>query len=278
MTKFPTSQRATLEFLSSLKVQLFPNPSSGETKITFRLFNNDHTWNLDNLNLALGLHGGGSRMTPIRWDVDDLWRILTGEGTYDSKRSSITSVRHPALRYTLKLFSNTILGRQEGIRVRKDDLYMLHHMLHVEPIDIGSFFIQQLQHVANNNTNGGKIVQGGLITRIATYLGYNEELKRDGFVDGIDADINNWSFTHSSLRNQAPLLPEPPVPSSPLEGARVSPMSVEQALTKLQQSVDQIKAEQKEIKDHLASLSKAFTDFGVWLRSQGFQNPPLPPQ
>uniref|UniRef100_A0A803M5N8 Arabidopsis retrotransposon Orf1 C-terminal domain-containing protein n=1 Tax=Chenopodium quinoa TaxID=63459 RepID=A0A803M5N8_CHEQI len=158
MTKFPTSQRATLEFLSSLKVQLFPNPSSGETKITFRLFNNDHTWNLNNLNLAFGLQGGGSRMTPIRWDVDDLWRILTGEGTYDSKRSSITSVRHPALRYTLNILSN-----------------------------IGAFFIQQLQHVANNNTTGGKFVQGGFITHIANYLGYNEELKRDGFVDGIDA-------------------------------------------------------------------------------------------
>uniref|UniRef100_A0A803MBU4 Arabidopsis retrotransposon Orf1 C-terminal domain-containing protein n=1 Tax=Chenopodium quinoa TaxID=63459 RepID=A0A803MBU4_CHEQI len=60
MTKFQTSQRATLEFLSSLKVQLFPNPLSGETKITFRLFNNDHTWTLDNLNLALGLQGDGS--------------------------------------------------------------------------------------------------------------------------------------------------------------------------------------------------------------------------
>uniref|UniRef100_A0A803MBU5 Uncharacterized protein n=1 Tax=Chenopodium quinoa TaxID=63459 RepID=A0A803MBU5_CHEQI len=127
-------------------------------------------------------------------------------------------------------------------RVRKDELYMLHNMLHVEPIDIGAFLIQQLQHVANNNTTGGKIVQGGFITRIETYLGYNEDLKIYGFVDGIDdveipssrlkkkdgttlwcthkeegallspekmslKDMNNWSFTHSSLRDQAPLLP-----------------------------------------------------------------------
>uniref|UniRef100_A0A803M3C3 Arabidopsis retrotransposon Orf1 C-terminal domain-containing protein n=1 Tax=Chenopodium quinoa TaxID=63459 RepID=A0A803M3C3_CHEQI len=232
MTKLPTSQRATLEFLSSLKVNFFSNPSSGETKITFRLFKNNHTWTLDELNLALGLHVDGSRMTPTRWDVDGFWRILSGEGRYNSKGSSITSARHPAMCYTLKFFSNTIFGRQEGSRVRKDELYMLHHMLHAEPINVGAFLIQQLQHVANNNTTGGKIVQGGFITRIATYLGYNEDIKKDGFVDGThtveipctwvkkkdgttlwcthgdeDAlpspeemslkDKNNWSFTHS---------------------------------------------------------------------------------
>ncbi|KAL2935338.1 Sodium channel protein type 4 subunit alpha B [Bienertia sinuspersici] len=43
MTKTPTSMRATLEFLSPLKVHMFPNPSSGESSITFWLLNEDHT-------------------------------------------------------------------------------------------------------------------------------------------------------------------------------------------------------------------------------------------
>lgn len=307
ITKFPTSQRATLEFLSSLKVKFFPNPSSGETKITFRLFNNDHTWTLDELNLAFGLHVGGSRMTPIKWHVDDFWEILSGERTYDSKGSSITSVRHPALRYTLKLFSNTIFGRQEGSRVRKDELYMLKHMLHVKPIDIGAFLIQQLQHVANNNTFGGKIVQGGFITRIATYLGYNEELKRDGFIDGIDTveipsswlkrkdgttlwcthededalpgpeqmslkDMNNWSFSHSSPRDHVPLPHDLPMPPS-LPAIDASSHSPSPTLATLQASIDELKTDNKAMKSELASLSKSFATLVTWLQSQGFSHP-----
>uniref|UniRef100_A0A803LG99 Uncharacterized protein n=1 Tax=Chenopodium quinoa TaxID=63459 RepID=A0A803LG99_CHEQI len=90
--------------------------------------------------------------------------------------------------------------------------------------------------------------------------------------------LNNWSFHGNRPHVQTPLLPKPPASSTPLEGARVSPMLIEQALTKLQKCVDEIKVEQKEIKDPSASISKTFTNFGVWLQSQGFPHPPpFPP-
>ncbi|KAL2895250.1 Thiazole synthase [Bienertia sinuspersici] len=187
MNKTPTSMRATLEFLSSLKVHMFPNPSSGGSSITFRLFNEDHTWTLEKFNGALGIPIGGPRVTPQHWNEKELWRTISAELDYDPKRSSVTSIRHPALRYVFKVFSNTIFGRQEGSKVRKDEIFMLHHMLHATPIDTGAFLIHQLQSTANNVNTGGKIVQGGFITRIATYLGHREQLIRDGFVDGTDA-------------------------------------------------------------------------------------------
>uniref|UniRef100_A0A803LIV8 Arabidopsis retrotransposon Orf1 C-terminal domain-containing protein n=1 Tax=Chenopodium quinoa TaxID=63459 RepID=A0A803LIV8_CHEQI len=294
MTKLPTSQRATLEFLSSLKVNFFSNPSNGETKITFRLFNNNHTWTLDELNLALGLHVDGSRMTPTRWDVDGFWRILSGEGRYNSKGSSITSARHPALRYTLKLFSNTIFGRQEGSSVCKDELYMLHHILHDEPINVGAFLIQQLQHVANNNTTRGKIVQGGFITH-GTYtveIPCTWVKKKDGTTlwcthGGEDAlpspeemslkDKNNWSFTHSSPRRQVSLSLEPPVPPSP-SAVDVISSSRSPTLATLQASIDELKNDSKAMKNDLASLSENFATLITWLQSQGFSHPFFSPR
>ncbi|KAL2905541.1 DNA-directed RNA polymerase subunit beta [Bienertia sinuspersici] len=172
---------------ASLKVHMFPNPSTGESSITFQLFNEDHTWTLVKFNEALGIPIGGLRVTPQHWNEKELWRTISIELDYDSKRSSVTSINHPAICYVFKVFSNTIFGRQEGSKVRKDEIFMLHHMLHATPIDTGAFLIHQLQSTANNVNTGGKIVQGGFITRIETYLVHREQLIRDGFVVGADA-------------------------------------------------------------------------------------------
>ncbi|KAL2935099.1 putative colanic acid biosynthesis glycosyl transferase WcaA [Bienertia sinuspersici] len=187
MNKTPTSMRATLEFLSSLKNHMFPNPSSGESFITFRLFNEDHTWTLEKFNEALGIPICRLRVTPQHWNEKELWRTISVELDYDSKISSVTSIRHPTLRYVFKAFSNTIFGRQEGSKVRKDEMFMLHHMLHATMIDTRAFLIHQLQSTTNNVNTGGKIVQGEFITRITTFLGHREQLISDGFVNGIDA-------------------------------------------------------------------------------------------
>lgn len=321
MTKTPTSKRATLEFLSSLKVHVFPLASSGESSITFQLFNNIHTWTLEQLNAAFGLPSGGPRVTPQRWSVEKLWRVISVESNYDSSLSSLLSTRHPALRYTLKVLSNTIFGRQEGSKVRQDDLFMLEHMLHASPIDTGAFLINQMQRVANNVKTGGKIVQGGFITRIATYLGYSEHLMRDGFVDGTDAvevpfgwfkkkdgtilwcirddedelpppehmtlrHKKNWSFTHSPTRDTVslPVVRDQPSSLPPCEGTRSAPSPPPPTLESLQISIDEIKAnqkviiaDQKDIKDQLASVSTILTGLDAWLRSQGFAHLSLPP-
>ncbi|KAL2929795.1 DNA-directed RNA polymerase subunit beta [Bienertia sinuspersici] len=255
-------------------VHMFPNPSSGGSSITFRLFNEDHTWTLEKFNEALGTPIGGPRVTPQHWNEKELWRTISVELDYDSKRSSITSIRHPALRYVFKVFSNTIFGRQEGSKVRKDEIFMLYHMLHATPIDTGAFLIHLLQSMANNVNTGGKIVQGGFITRIATYLGHREQLIRDGFVDGTDAvDVPpSWfkkkdGTTLWRIQNDEDELPSP-----------------EQMTLRNRNSIDEIMAnqrvimaDQKVIKDELASISAILTSLGPWLQSQGFSHPSLPP-
>ncbi|KAL2944249.1 DNA-directed RNA polymerase subunit beta [Bienertia sinuspersici] len=242
-TKTPTSMRATLEFLSSLK---------------------DHTWTLEKFNEALGIPIGGPRVTPQHWNEKELWRTISVELDYDSKRSSVTSIRHPALRYVFKVFSNTIFGRQEGSKVRKDEIFMLHHMLHATPIDTGAFLIHQLQSTANNVNTGGKIVQGGFITRIATYLGHRNNLyvMKDGTTlwriqndeDEIPSPEQmtlrnraNWSFNYSSTSVHVPLLPEPSMstPPPPYDGDPSSPSPTISSCASMQNSIDEIMANQK---------------------------------
>ncbi|KAL2901941.1 DNA-directed RNA polymerase subunit beta [Bienertia sinuspersici] len=278
--KTPTSMRATLEFLSSLKVHMFPNPSGGESSITFWLFNEDHTWTLEKFNEALGIPIGGPRVTPQHWNEKELWRTISVELDYDLKRSFVTSIRHPALRYVFKVFSDTIFDRQEGSKVRKDEIFMLRHMLHATPIDTGAFLIHQLQSTANN------VNTGGFITRIATYLGHREQLIRDGFVDGTDAVERNWSFNYSSTSVHVPLLPEPSMstPSPPYDGDPSSPSPTISSCASMLNFIDEtmanqkvIMADQKEIKDELASISAILTSLGPWLKSQGFPHPSLPP-
>ncbi|KAL2903952.1 DNA-directed RNA polymerase subunit beta [Bienertia sinuspersici] len=248
MNKTPTSMRATLEFLSFLKVHMFTNPSSGESSITFLLFNEDHTWTLEKFNESMGIPIGGPRVKPQHRNEKELWQTISVELDYDSKRSSVTAICHPALCYVFKVFSNTIFGRQEGSKVQKDEIFMLHHMLHATPIDTGAFLIHQLQSTANNVNIGGKIVQGGFSTRIATYLGHRKQLIRDGFVNGTDGvevpsswfkkkdsttlwriqndedempspeqmtlrNSANWSFNYSSTSVHVPLLPNPSTPA-----------------------------------------------------------------
>ncbi|KAL2897698.1 Myosin-14 [Bienertia sinuspersici] len=75
-TKTPISMRATLEFISFLKVHMFPNPSSGESSITFQLFNEDHTWTLEKFNEALGIPIGGPRVTPQHWNEKEIWQTI----------------------------------------------------------------------------------------------------------------------------------------------------------------------------------------------------------
>uniref|UniRef100_A0A803L4U2 Arabidopsis retrotransposon Orf1 C-terminal domain-containing protein n=1 Tax=Chenopodium quinoa TaxID=63459 RepID=A0A803L4U2_CHEQI len=302
--KYPTYKRIALEFLSSLKAIVEPGYHD---VITFRLYNVEHTWTLAKLNEVLNLPTGGPRLASKFWKDDGLWGMLTGKNKYDSSASPSALVRHPALRYVLRVLANTIFGREDN------------NKLYAKPIDVGAFLIRQMKSIANKQTTKGAIVVGGLITPIALYLGHKENLVQDGLIEGSDSiDIaacssmgwlhkregttlwclgnddegelhppemmtlrvkDNWSFHGIRPHAQAPLLPEPPASSSPLEGARVSPMFIEQALTKLQKSVDEIKVEQKEIKDHLTFISKTLANFGVWLQSQGFPHPPpLPPQ
>ncbi|KAL2894718.1 DNA polymerase III PolC-type [Bienertia sinuspersici] len=249
--------------------------------VTFRIYNEEHTWKLSHLDEVLGLPTEGPRLTSKYWDINQLWRRM-GPGTdFDSKGSSNSLIRHPALRYVHKVLANTIFGREENSKVRRDEIYMLEHMLHAKPIDIGAFLIRQMLSNVKKETTSGAIVLGGLITPIALHLGHSDRLIQDGLVEGSDSiDISacsfmgwihkkegtvlwrlgnddeeelpppkamtlrvqeNWSFRPTHLVTSSPSAPEPPVSSPPCEGTR---SAAALTLESLQSSIDEIKVEQ----------------------------------
>lgn len=57
--------------------------------------------------------------------------------------------------YIQRLLANTVFGRQEGGKARKDELFMIHQMLHAQPIDTGAFLITQMKDLANKKIGGG---------------------------------------------------------------------------------------------------------------------------
>ena len=119
MNKYPTYKRVTLEFLSSLKAVTYADSRCGDGMITFQMYNETHTWTVTKFNEVLGLPTTGPRLTPKHWSAVPLWRILTGENDYDSKESSITSVRHPAL--PLKYSRVPSLAEKNGVRFARQN-------------------------------------------------------------------------------------------------------------------------------------------------------------
>ncbi|KMS98576.1 hypothetical protein BVRB_4g092630 [Beta vulgaris subsp. vulgaris] len=313
MYKYPTYKRVTLEFMSSLKAVTYSKPGCGEGSITFRLYNEEHKWTLTRFNEILGLCPGGPRLTPQHWSADPVWQLLTGATTYDSKMSPANHIRHPALRYVQRLLANTVFGRQEGSKARKDELFMIYQMLHALPIDTGAFFIKQMKELATTTTKKGAIVLGGLITPIALHLGHKERLLKEESIVGSDCidipacslmgwirrregttlwciqndedelpcrealslrDKANWSFGGAHPRTRIPILPDPVVMPSVFHGAGLSSTLTEKALVELQTSIDGNRNEQKAIQERLTSISTFLGTISTWIQSGGFSPPP----
>uniref|UniRef100_A0A803MXX0 Arabidopsis retrotransposon Orf1 C-terminal domain-containing protein n=1 Tax=Chenopodium quinoa TaxID=63459 RepID=A0A803MXX0_CHEQI len=268
-------------------------PGCGEGSISFQLYNEEHTWTLARFNEVLGLPPGGLRLTPLRWSTDPVWKLLTGESTYDSKMSPTNHIRHPALRYVQRLLANTVFGRQEGSKARKDELFMIYQMLHAQPTDTGAFLIKQMKELANTTTKKGAIVLGGLITPIALHLGHKERLMKEESIEGTDCidipacslmgwirkkdgttlwcirndedelppgkelslrDKANWSFVGVHPRTRTQILSEPVPAPYVSNGTSSCSILTEKVLTDLLTSIDKINNEQREIKEQLIVL------------------------
>ncbi|KAL2901199.1 Thiazole synthase [Bienertia sinuspersici] len=194
-TKTPTSMRATLEFRSSLKVHMFPNPSSGESSITF-----DYSMRTY---LDLG---------------EELWRTISVELDYDSKRSSVTSIRHPALRYVFKVFSNTIFGRQEGSKVRKDEIFMCITCFMLLRLTREPFSYTNYKALPTMSIQEEKLCKEDLSPEFppswfkkkdgtTLWRIQNDEDEMPSHEQMTLRNIANWSFNYSSTSVHVPLLP-----------------------------------------------------------------------
>lgn len=181
--KPPTYKRITLEYL---KANVTYGKGCEHGSITFQLYNQEHTWTLEKLNVVLGLPNAGLRCTPTHWYADNTWRIIAGGVPWNKDGVKGSFIRHPAIRYVQRLLSCIVLGRHDGGDVRKDDVFFIDSMLHAKEINTGAFLIKQMETLANRSNTGVAIVQGGYVTLIALSLGHKEQLLAEGSVQGTD--------------------------------------------------------------------------------------------
>jgi len=62
-------------------------------------------------------------------DAQVFWSRF-GNGTYDSKDAVHSKIRHPVLRYLVRLISSTLLCKMEPGKMRLSELLLLYHAVH----------------------------------------------------------------------------------------------------------------------------------------------------
>ncbi|CAN7120704.1 uncharacterized protein LOC103848275 [Brassica rapa] len=119
--------------------------------------------------------------------LDGFWDIV-GTGVWDTNRAVLSDIRHPALRYFLRLLANTLVCKMEPNKVRIKELTLLFCTVNgmvdlveldedgeVSPPNLGAVFAAHLVELKKKPfTNKGKNKKetvGSLLTPIFQYLG-----------------------------------------------------------------------------------------------------------
>uniref|UniRef100_A0A803MAN2 Arabidopsis retrotransposon Orf1 C-terminal domain-containing protein n=1 Tax=Chenopodium quinoa TaxID=63459 RepID=A0A803MAN2_CHEQI len=198
--------------------------------------------------------------------------------------SPANHIRHPALRYVQRLLVNTIFGRQEGSKARKDELFMICQMLHAQPIDTG-LKERLLKEESIEGTDCIDIpacsLMGWIRKKDGTTLWciQNDEDELPSREALSLRDKTNWSFNGVHPRTRTQILPKLVLAPYVSNGASSSSTPIEKALADLHTSIDKINNEQREIKEQLVLISNFLGTLSTWIQSGGSQNlPRFPPQ
>ncbi|KAL1201124.1 hypothetical protein V5N11_009742 [Cardamine amara subsp. amara] len=119
-----------------------------------------------------------------KWDdIKTLWSHI-GNGEYDSGSLKQTDVRHPAIRYVLRIIASTVLCKSDPTKARKSDLMLLllgiRHMFPAETwrseipnldLNLGAVFAHQLVSLKTKAFNKKQFEHvGSLLTPIFSYF------------------------------------------------------------------------------------------------------------
>ena len=118
--------------------------------------------------------------------LERFWDIV-GTGVWDTNRAVLSDIRHPALRYFLRLLANTLVCKMEPNKVRIKELTLLFCVVNdvvdmveldedskVNPPNLGAVFAAHLVELKKKPfTSRGKKKEtvGSLLTPIFQYLG-----------------------------------------------------------------------------------------------------------
>jgi hypothetical protein len=168
-----TYRDLTLEFLSTLHVEVTSGAQCQAGYISFYLLGQFYEMNLGSFNEIFGFPPSLDvplRAVPRQFNPNAFWFEITGNYNYNTSSCKCTQIRNPCIRVAQRILASSIFARDDSVNVpRLSELYFLSCMLQDERLDPGSFLARQLYSAATSTK--GRIVVGGIVTSIARFLG-----------------------------------------------------------------------------------------------------------
>jgi hypothetical protein len=166
----PGSQLLTMEFLISLSLE----ETSTETKIYFRLFNEQFVMKLKEFSIALGFHkrcilDPSELARKHRYNRNSWWSAISNELV--SSKNSIVSIHNPTLRFLAKWLVMVVHPHADLRLCSLPELQYLYAMakqIRCSPVRT------MLGHWQNMISGKSPIDMTSLVTRIARYVGLME--------------------------------------------------------------------------------------------------------
>jgi len=163
----------TLEFLSTLHVEVTRGPQCQAEYVSFYLLGQFYKMNLGTFNSIFGFPPSkdlSSQQVPRKFNPNAFWGEVSGSVRYNTSLSKCTYIRNPYIRVAQHILACSLFARYDSLNVpRSSKLYFLPCMLDEVQLDPGSFLAKQLYSAAVGTK--GRIVIGEIVTTIARFLG-----------------------------------------------------------------------------------------------------------
>ncbi|KAG7529622.1 hypothetical protein ISN44_Un131g000100 [Arabidopsis suecica] len=122
----------TLQFLSSLQVELFEGLSAAELReeglgyLSFTIDDRDYIMAIKTLESMFGFPSGtGMKPKFAREELKSLWNMIGDTTSFNSARSKSNSIRNPAIRYFQRAVANVPYAREISATVTNQDMETL---------------------------------------------------------------------------------------------------------------------------------------------------------
>ncbi|XP_050229666.2 uncharacterized protein LOC126678803 [Mercurialis annua] len=160
--KYQVYKELTREFYTTLNYA-----SKNEKAISFRIKGVDYSIGYDFMNQKLKLPKGGIRGCPSNFDVNRVWKQLTGEDSVDLQQAPNGLIIEPSYLIFHKFLCHSICGKKESNRVTKDDLLVLDYLVRrsAKSVDFIHLIFKSMMTMATSSKVA--LGNGHLVTCIA---------------------------------------------------------------------------------------------------------------
>ncbi|KAL2922046.1 UDP-3-O-acylglucosamine N-acyltransferase [Bienertia sinuspersici] len=188
-----TYKRLTLEFLATLETNSTPSDlndqfSNPNITMTFQMFNQQHSLNLDELNTIFGWPTDTEYGPMGFWVIEDcdadlLWQGISGEESFNSRSSKASWIVSPVLRIVHRLLVMALFQKQEIRAITKDKLRViwlsLQNPTQYHALNNGAYLLDRFIATASGEVFKSAFLSGGMITIIARALGHVVDVDSD---------------------------------------------------------------------------------------------------